>query len=89
MNVFRREKEAVDAHLNKTIDDTMTLINQSFFQVVRQAHVLYDDPLTSSECDLEMEVYDGRMLLADEVQRLQSVVEPAPIGDADDRSLDF
>ena len=34
MAVLRWEKEAVDAELDKTIDDTMTLINQSFFQVV-------------------------------------------------------
>ena len=51
--------------------------------------MLYDDPPLSGEFDPKMEVFDGQMLPADEVHRLQSAVEPAPIGDVDECSLGF
>jgi len=39
MDALRREKEAENAELDKTMDDTITLISQSFFQAVRPTHI--------------------------------------------------
>jgi len=86
---LKQGKEAVEVELDKTMDDTMTLTSQSFNLVVRQVGVLYGGPPPSGEYDQDMEVFDDRLVPADEVQRLQSVVEPTPSEDAEDRSLGF
>ena len=44
----RRGKEAVEAEVLKTMEDTMVLINQSFDLAVRQAEVLYGWPPPSN-----------------------------------------
>jgi len=64
-------------------------VRASFDLVVRQVGVLYGGPPPSGQFDQEMEVFDGHFVLADEVQTLQSVAQPAPSDDAKDRSLGF
>jgi len=67
---LKKGKEAVEAmelELEKTMDDTMALISQSFDLVVRPTEVLYGGPPPSGQFDQEMEVFDGRLVPADEV----------------------
>jgi len=77
-------KEAVDAEVLKTMEDTMVLINQSFDLAVRQAKVLYNGPPPSGQFDQEMEVVDGRLVPAGDDQVLQGVDQPTPILDVED-----
>jgi len=60
----RQGKEAAEAEVLKTMEDTMVLINQSFDLAVRQAGVLYDGPPPSGQFDQEMEVVDSRLVPA-------------------------
>jgi len=60
----RQGKEAAEAEVLKTMEDTMVLINQSFDLAVRQAEVLYGGPPPSGQFDQEMEVVDGRLVPA-------------------------
>jgi len=60
----REAKEAAEAEVLKTMEDTMVLINQSFDLAVRQARVLYGGPPPSGQFDQEMEVVDGRLVPA-------------------------
>jgi len=39
---LKAEKGAIEANLDRNIDKNLELLNQSFFQVIRQAHVLYN-----------------------------------------------
>jgi len=86
---LKRGKESVEAELDKTLDDTMALISQSFNLSIQKAWVLYGGPPPSGEFDQEMEVFDDRLVPANKVQRLQTAVGPAPSDDAEDRSLGF
>jgi len=60
----RQGKEAAEAEVLKTMEDTMVLINQSFDLAVCQAEVLYGGPPPSGQFDQEMEVVDGRLVPA-------------------------
>jgi len=60
----RQGKEAAEAEVLKTMEDTMVLINQSFDLAVRQAEVLYGGPPPFGQFDQEMEVVDGRLVPA-------------------------
>jgi len=71
------EKGAVEAELVGNIDETFEMLNQSFFQAVRQAHVLYNGPPPSSDFDPENEVFEGQILLMAEVRTLESAAQPA------------
>jgi len=79
-----REKEAAEAEVLKTIEDTMVLINQSFDLAVRQAEVLYRGPPLFGQFDQDMEVVNGRLVPAGDVQNAQSANEPVPIKDIED-----
>lgn len=80
-------KEAAEAEVLKTMEDTMVLITQSFDLAVRQAGVLYGGLQPSGQFDQEMEVFDDRLVPMSEVQNLQSAVQPASSEDAEDQSL--
>jgi len=75
---LRQGKEATEAKVLKTMEDTMVLITQSFDLAVRQAGVLYGGPPPSGQFDQEIEVFNGRLVPADEVQNLQSIDRPDP-----------
>jgi len=51
------------------------MLGQSFDQAVRQAHLLYGSPPPSSNFDVEMDMYDGRMLPCREVESLKVAAE--------------
>ena len=57
------EKEAVEADLEKTIEDTLVMLGQSFDQAVCQAHLLYNKAPPSGNFDVNMDVFEGRMVL--------------------------
>ena len=65
---LKAEKGAVEAELDRNIDETLELLNQSFFQVVRQAHVFYNDQSPPGEFDPESKVFEGRILPRAEVR---------------------
>ena len=62
----------------------MVLINQSFDLAVRQAEVLYGGPPPSGQFDQDVEIVDGLLVLAGDVQNAQSADEPVPIEDIED-----
>jgi len=68
---------------HKNFDDTLKLINQSFFQVICQTHVLYNGPPSSNDFDPEMEVFEGPIMSRDEVRALRSVAELAATEDVE------
>jgi len=86
---MRQGKEAAKAEVLNTMEDTMVLITQRFDLAIRQAEVLYDGPPPSGQFDQEMEVFNGRLVPADEVQNLQSADQPTPSEDVEDQSLGF
>lgn len=51
---LRDKKAAVEANLDKTIDDTLVMLGQSFDQAVRQAHLLYNGPPPFGDFDINM-----------------------------------
>jgi len=85
---LKGEKEKVEAELDKNFEDTLELINQSFFQAVHQAHVLYNDPPLSDDFDPKMKVYEGRILPREEGRALRSAIEPTPTEDVEDEDED-
>ena len=66
-------KEAADAEVLKTMEDTLVLINQSFDLAVRQAEVLYGGPPPSTQFDQEMEVVNCRLVPAGGDQPIEEV----------------
>jgi len=66
------EKEAVKVGLDKIFDDSLELLNQSFFQ----AYVLYNVVLPSGDFNPENEVFEGRILSRVEVRALESPTQP-------------
>lgn len=81
---LQAEKEAIEDDLDKNIDDTLTMLSQCIFQVVCQAHVLYNGPPSSDEFEPNMDVFEGRILPSNKVQALQSATQPAPTEGAED-----
>ena len=67
---LRQGKEATEAEVLKTMEDTMVLITQSFDLAVRQAGVLYGGLSPSGQFDQEMEVFNGQLVPANEVLNL-------------------
>jgi len=61
----------------------LELLNQSFFQAVGQAHILYNGPLLSGESDPKGEIFESRILLRAEVRALESTTKPAAIEGAE------
>jgi len=80
---LKAEKGAVEAKLDRNIDETLELLNQSFFQVVRKAYVFYNGPPSSNEFDPEGEVFEGRILPRAKVRALESATQPAVIEGAE------
>jgi len=66
------------------MEDTMVFITQSLDLAVRQAGVLYGGPPPSSQFDQEMEVFNGRLVPAGEVQNLQNADQPVLSEDVED-----
>ena len=81
---LRVEKEAVEADLDKTIEDNLVMLGQSFDQAVRQAHLLYNRALPFGNFDPNMDVFEGRMVSCEEMQALQSAARAAPTEGAED-----
>ena len=67
---LKKRKEAVEAELEKTMDDTVALISQSFELTVWLVEVLYDGPPPSGQFDQEMDVFDSSLVPVEEVQTL-------------------
>lgn len=78
------EKVAVEMKLDINIDDTLVMLSQSFFQTVRQAHVLYKGPPSFDDFDPNMDVFEGQILSSSEVKTLKSATQPAPTEGAED-----
>jgi len=74
---LKAEKGAIEAELDRNIDDTLELLNQSFIQAVQQAHILYNGPPLFGEFDPEGEEFEGRILPRAEVRALETVAQPA------------
>jgi len=74
---LKAEKKAIKAELDRNFDETLELLNQSFFQVVRQAHVLYNGPPPSDDFDSENKVFECQILSRAEVKALESAAQPA------------
>jgi len=82
---LRDEKVAVEVDLDKTIDDTLMMLGQSFDQVVRQTHLLYNEPQPFGDFDVDMDIFEGRMVPCSEMQALKSTsARHAPTEDAED-----
>lgn len=75
---LRQGKEAAEAEVLKTMEDTMVLIAPSFDLAVRQAGVLYGRPRSSDQFGMDMEVSDGQLVPALKVQTAHGVDQSAP-----------
>jgi len=74
---LKAEKGAVEAELNRNINETLELLSQSFFQVIRQAHILYNGPPPSGEFHLQSEAFEDWILSRIEVRALERTVQLA------------
>jgi len=74
---MKAEKETVKVKLDKNFDDTLELLNQSFFQAVRQANILYNGPPPSGDFEPENKLFEGPILSMAEVRALKRTTQPA------------
>ena len=84
ISMLQAEKDAVEVELDKTIDDMLVMLGQSFNQVVRQAHLLYNGPPLTGDYDNNMDVCKGRMVPVGELQALRNAAQPSPAEEAED-----
>jgi len=84
---LRVEKAAIEANLDKTIDDTL-MLGQSFDQAIRQAHLLYNGPPPSGDFDPNLDVFEDRMVPCEEMRALTRAVWEAPTEGAEDEYED-
>jgi len=78
-------KEEIKVDLDKTIDDTLVMLGESFDQVVRQAHLLYNGAPLSDNFDINMDVFEGRMLPCGEVEVLKATAQQIATEGAGDK----
>jgi len=74
---LQAEKMAMEADLDKTIDDTLVLLGQSFNQAIRQAHILYNGSPPSGNFHADMDVFEGWMVPCSELLTLRSAAQEA------------
>ena len=65
-----RDEAEAEAELDRNFDQTEELMKHSLLCAVRQAHVLYGGPPTSSAFDLDHEVYQDRIMPIAEIKAL-------------------
>jgi len=63
-------KDQAEAELDQNYEESEELLKQCFDRAVRQAHVLYGGPPTTSEFDIDCEVHQGRLVPSAEVGAL-------------------
>lgn len=73
-SVLETEKALVEAKLDKTQDDVLVMLSESFNHAVRQAYLFYNGPPTVSAFDATKNVYEGQLVPIDELEALKNAL---------------